>query len=100
MYEVNSWSLHSLRAACAQPLGHVQLCGRMDCSLPGSPLHGFFSRQEFWSGLLYPTPGDRYHPGIELHLPRGQADSLPSPSVGSLPLTFSDNAVSMVGIGW
>ena len=24
-----------------------------------------FSRQEYWSGLLYPTPGDLPNPGIE-----------------------------------
>ena len=27
----------------------------MDCSLPGSSVHGF-SRQEFWSGVPLPTP--------------------------------------------
>ena len=27
----------------------------MDCSLPGSSVHGF-SRQEYWSGLLLPSP--------------------------------------------
>ena len=24
-----------------------------------------FSRQEYWSGLLFPPPGDLYNPGIE-----------------------------------
>ena len=24
-----------------------------------------FFRQEFWSGLLFPSPGDRFDPGIE-----------------------------------
>jgi len=24
-----------------------------------------FSRQEYWSGLLFPTPGDLSHPGIK-----------------------------------
>ena len=32
----------------------------MDCSLPGSSLHG----QEYWSGLLFSTPGDLMDPGI------------------------------------
>ena len=27
----------------------------MDCSLPGSSIHGF-SRQEYWSGVLLPSP--------------------------------------------
>ena len=29
----------------------------MDCSLPGSFVHGFH-RQEFWNGLPFPSPGD------------------------------------------
>ena len=30
-----------------------------------APLSMGFSRQEYWSGLPYPTPGDLPHPGIE-----------------------------------
>ena len=30
-----------------------------------SPLSMKFSRQEYWSGLLFPTPGDLFNPGIE-----------------------------------
>ena len=30
--------------------------GPMDCSLPGSSVHGF-ARQEDWSGLPLPSPG-------------------------------------------
>ena len=36
----------------------------MDCSPPGSSVHGF-SRQEYWSGLLFPSPGDLPHPRTE-----------------------------------
>jgi len=35
-----------------------------------------FSRQEHWSGLLFPSPGDLPDPGIELGSPALQADSL------------------------
>ena len=31
-----------------------------------APLFMGFSRQEYWSGLLYPPPGDLPNPGIEL----------------------------------
>ena len=31
----------------------------MDCSLPGSSVHGF-SRQEYWSGVPLPSPGTNY----------------------------------------
>ena len=37
-----------------------------------------FSRQEYWSALLFPSPGDLPNPGIELRSPKLQADSLPA----------------------
>ena len=36
-----------------------------------------FSRQEYWSGLSFPPPGDLRDPGIKLASPALQADSLP-----------------------
>ena len=41
-----------------------------------------FSRQEHWSGLPFPSPGDLPHPGIEPGSPALQADSLPSEPPG------------------
>ena len=35
------------------------------------------SRQEYWSGLPFPLPGDLPDPGIEIVFPAWQADSLP-----------------------
>ena len=35
-----------------------------------------FSRQEYWSGLPFPSPGDLTHPGIEPGPPALRADSL------------------------
>ena len=37
-----------------------------------------FSRQECWSGLPFPSPGDLPNPGIEPGSPALQADALPS----------------------
>ena len=37
-----------------------------------------FSRQEYWSGLPSPSPGDLLDPGIEPGSPALQADSLPT----------------------
>ena len=37
-----------------------------------------FSRQEYWSGLPFPSPGDLPHPGIKPRSPELQADTLPS----------------------
>ena len=36
-----------------------------------------FSRQEYWSGLLFPSPGDLPNPGIEPRSSALQANSLP-----------------------
>ena len=36
-----------------------------------------FSRQEYWSGLPFPSPGDLPNPGIEPGSPTLQADALP-----------------------
>ena len=45
----------------------------MDCSLQ-APLCMGFSRQEYWSGLPFPSPGDLPDPGIEPQFPTLQAD--------------------------
>ena len=37
-----------------------------------------FSRQEYWSGLPFPSPGDLANPGIEPRSPALQADALTS----------------------
>ena len=39
-----------------------------------------FPRQEYWSGLLFPSPGDLPKPEIEPRSPALQVDSLPSES--------------------
>ena len=65
------------------------------------PLSMGFSRQECWSGLPFPSPGDLPNPGIEPRSPALQADALPSEPpekpiykvfhkiwLGSVPLSF------------
>ena len=41
-----------------------------------------FSRQEYWSGLLFPSPGDLPDPGIEPGSPAFQEDTLTSKPPG------------------
>ena len=41
-----------------------------------------FSRQEYWSGLPFPSPGDIPEPGIEPRSPTFQADALTSEPPG------------------
>ena len=43
-----------------------------------APLSMGSSRQEYWSGLPFPSPGDLPNAGIEPESPALQADSLPS----------------------
>ena len=40
-----------------------------------APLSMEFSRQEYWSGLPFPSPGDLPDPGIEPGFPTLQADA-------------------------
>ena len=42
-----------------------------------------FSRQEYWSGQSFPSPGDLPDPGIESGSPVLQADSLPPEPPGA-----------------
>ena len=42
-----------------------------------------FSRQEYWSGLPFPSPRDLPHPGIEPRPPALWADALPSEPPGN-----------------
>ena len=42
-----------------------------------APLSMGFPRQEYWSGLPFPSPGDLPHPGMKPTSPAPQEDSLP-----------------------
>ena len=57
------------------------LCDPVDCSLPG-PLSMGLSRQEYWSGLPFPSPGDLPNPGIERGSPALEEDALTSEPPG------------------
>ena len=43
------------------------LCDPMDCSLPGSSVHGILQARilDYWNGLPFPSPGNLLDPGIE-----------------------------------
>ena len=47
-----------------------------------SPLSMGFSRQEYWSGLPFPSPGDLPDPGVKPRSSALQADTLPSEPPG------------------
>ena len=66
------------------------LCNTVDCNPPHSSVHGF-PRQEYWSGLPFPSPGDHPNPGIEPMSLALQVDSLPPSYQGSLELAVSEH---------
>ena len=64
-------------------LSHVHLFVTIPCQSPPSIE---FSRQEYWSELPFPTPGDLPDPGIKPTSPTApalQVDSLPLSHLGS-----------------
>ena len=63
-------------------LSRVGLCDPVDCSLQASPSMGF-SRQEYWSGVPFPSPEDLPNPVIDPGFPALQADALPSEPPGN-----------------
>ena len=48
-----------------------------------APLSMGFPSQEHWSGLLFPSPGDLFNPGMEPRSPELEVDSLPLSHQGS-----------------
>ena len=65
---------------CVCVLNRVQLIVTPWTIAHQAPLSMTFSGQEYWSGLLFPTPWDLPDPGIEATSPESpelQADSLP-----------------------
>ena len=54
--------------ACSVAQSCLTVCEPLDCNHQ-APLSMGFSRQEYWSGLPFPFPGDFPHPGTELKSP-------------------------------
>ena len=73
---------------------YTDICGLVAKSCPTvtapwtvtcqAPLSMEFSRQEYWSGLPFPSPWDLPDPGIELRSPALQADALTSEPPGKI----------------
>ena len=58
------------------------LCNPMDCTLPGSSVHGIL-QERYWSGLSFPSPVDLPDPRIKPRSPALQASSLRIPSLNT-----------------
>ena len=59
------------------------LCDPMDCSLPGSSVHGILQAR-ILEWVAIPSPGDLPNPEAKLESPVLEADSLPSEPPGKL----------------
>ena len=68
--------------ARAQLLSHVRSFATPWTVAHQAPPSMEFSRQEYWSGLPFPSPGDLPDPEIEPESPALQADTLPSEPPG------------------
>ena len=67
----------------AQSQSHFQLFETPWTIAHPAPLSMGLSRQEHWSGLPFPLPGDLADPGMELASPE-----VPALTGGSLPLSY------------
>ena len=56
-----------------------------------------FSRQEYWSGLPFPSPGDLPNPGVEHRSSALQADALPSEPPGKPHLEIKGSFWHLLG---
>ena len=78
----------------AQLLSHVQLFVTPWTVVHQTPPFMGFSRQEHWSGLPFPSPGDLLNPGIEPRSLVLQVDSLLSEPPGK-PITLASINLSI-----
>ena len=93
MYLINAMHLWKRNVVCSIAQSCLTLFDPMDCSLPGSSVHGGFSRQEYWNGChtllqeIFPTQG--LNPGLlhcrQILYPLSHQGS-PRKQVGSLSL--------------
>ena len=67
--------LQSQVCACSAAQSCLTLCDPMDCSPPGSSVHGILQAR-ILEWVAIPSPGDLHNPGIKPGSPALQADSL------------------------
>ena len=89
---------------CVKLLSRVRLSATPWTVARQAPLSRGFSRQEYWSGLPFPSPGDLPDPGIEPGSPALQADALPSePQRSLMPvegLKYRKNHQNVTDTSW
>ena len=106
MSNVEAWSSSGKQWGSTQFSSVAQLC-RTLCDAPAwtvahqAPPSMEFSRQEHWSGLPFPFPGDLPNFGIEPGSPALRADALPSEPPGNqITLTRTNFPKCQWGRSW
>ena len=74
---------------CIVSLSRIQLFATPQTVAYQAPLSMGLSRQEYWSGLPFCSPGDLPDPGIKPRSPALEADFLPSELEGRPYITYS-----------
>ena len=74
--------LTSVGTKKVKSLSHVRLFATPWTVAHQAPTSMEFSRQEYWSGLPFPSPGDLANPGIKPGSPTLRANTLPSEPPG------------------
>ena len=77
-YGVTRFSGGNYSEVKVNSLSRVRLFATLWTVAHQAPLSMGFSRQGYWSGLPFPSPGDLPDPGIEPRSPTLEADALPS----------------------
>ena len=85
MYGCESWTVK--KAECRRIAAFELWCWRRFLRVPWTGVYQAslsmgFSRQEYWSGLPFPSPWDLSDPAIKPRSPEWQADALPSEPPG------------------
>ena len=105
--EVNRWEQGLLNGPWLNPfrkkvksLSHVWLFATPWTVAYHAPPSTEFSRQEYWSGLPFLSPGDLPDPGIEPGSPTLQPDTLPSEPPGKSIKSFRHPYKRRCGLSW
>ena len=95
------WSWHWMTPMKVKSLSRVRLFATPWTVAYKAPPSMGFSRQEYWSALPFPSPGDLPYPGIEPGSPTLQADTLTSEPPGK-PIVRYYSAIKRKGLfhGW
>ena len=86
--DLGRYTIDNSRNVNAKSLSRVRLFATPWTVAFQAPPSMGFSRQEYWSGVPLPSPGDLPDPGIELGSPSLQADALPSEPPGKPYIWF------------